>query len=92
MKFLIPILLIIFVALQYRLWVGDGSKAQLARLEADIIRQQAENERIRARNKLLAAEIDALKNGTIGVEERARQHMGMIKEGETFFMIVDDPK
>jgi len=90
MKVLISLLAIAIVALQYRLWIGEGSVAHVVRLNAEIRKQQAENDRLIERNKYLAAEVDALKNGTEGIEERARTQMGMIKEGETFFMIVDE--
>lgn len=90
MKILLATLLLIIIGLQYRLWVGEGSLAHVVRLNSEIEKQQSENERLIERNRLLAAEVDALKNGTEGIEERARHQMGMIKEGETFFMIVDE--
>ncbi|VUD51927.1 Cell division protein FtsB [Thalassocella blandensis] len=90
MKVLVTILIIIVVALQYRLWIGDGSIAHVVRLKDQIEKQQAENQRLKERNRLLAAEVESLKNGTDGIEARARSQMGMIKEGETFFMIVDE--
>ncbi len=90
MKILFAALLVITMGLQYRLWVGEGSLAHVVRLNNAIAAQEAENERLRERNRYLAAEVDALKNGTEGVEERARRQMGLIREGETFFMIVDE--
>ncbi len=90
MKVLLATLLVLTLGLQYRLWVGDGSIAQVVRLNTEITKQSAENDRLKSRNQLLAAEVSALKSGTDGIEERARQQMGMIKEGETFFMIVED--
>jgi len=92
MKWLFSVLLLLLLGLQYRLWVGDGSVANVVQLQQQIEKQQAENDRLRERNKLLAAEVKALKNGHEAVEERARSEMGMIKEGETFYMIVDDEK
>ncbi len=38
----------------------------------------------------MAAEVKALKSGLDSIEERARNDMGMIKEGETFYMLIDD--
>lgn len=90
MKTLVAVLIIVLVALQYRLWVGEGSVAHVVRLKDQIKVQQTENDRLRERNRLLAAEVESLKNGTEGIEARARSQMGMIKEGETFFMIVDE--
>ncbi|MFT5082429.1 MAG: cell division protein FtsB [Lentisphaeria bacterium] len=90
MKIIVALLIVIVLGLQYRLWVGDGSLANVVRLKQKIKIQQAENDRLTERNRFLAAEVDALKDGTEGIEERARNQMGMIKKGETFFMIVDE--
>jgi cell division protein FtsB len=87
MKWLLAILIVLFVGLQYRLWVGEGSYAQRARLERDIAQQTAENQRLSERNRVLAVEVEDLKSGHKVVEARARRDIGMIKEGETFFMI-----
>ena len=89
MKILLCGIVVLLTLLQIRLWTGEGSLADVVRLKANIQQQQSENERLKERNRLLAAEVSALKNGTEGIEERARTQMGMIKEGETFFMIVD---
>ena len=89
MKVLSLVLLIILLALQYRLWVGDASLAHLNRLESGIADQSLENARLEEQNRLLAARVHSLKEGTEGLEERARSSLGMIKEGETFFMVVE---
>lgn len=86
MKWLLAILIAIFLTLQYRLWVGEGSYAHRARLQQEIARQQDENTRQKDRNRVLAVQVENLKNGLDVIEERARSDMGMIKEGETFFM------
>lgn len=92
MKWLIAILILLLLGLQYRLWVGEGSIAHRIELQQQIDQQQAENALLKLRNDRLALEIEALKNGTSGVEERAREELGLIKEDETFFMIIDDKK
>lgn len=89
MKWLLPVLLALLAALQYRLWVGEGSFAEVARLEEAIARQQVENDKMRERNRVLAVEVNELKSGLDAVEERARLEMGMIKDGETFYMLVE---
>ncbi len=89
MKWLIATLVIVLLLLQYRLWIGEGSVAHNAALQQHIEQQQAENQRLRERNKALAIEIQALKAGSEVVEERAREEMGMVKKDETFFMIID---
>ena len=90
MKWLLAFLVLILIGLQYRLWVGEGSIAHVVRLKGEIQKQKEENARLKAKNKLLAAEVDALKNGLDAIEARAREDMGMIKEGETFFLIIDE--
>lgn len=89
MKWLVIIFIVVLSYLQYRLWVGEGSVASLVELQAKIDQQSAENERLKARNRLLAAEVEALKNTDDAIEERARTDLGLIKEGETFFMVVE---
>lgn len=87
MKWLLLVLLTLLIALQYRLWHGEGSIAQSNLLEKEITQQQAENDRMRERNRILDVEVQDLKLGADSVEERARNDIGMIKKDETFFMI-----
>lgn len=89
MKWLSVILLLILLVLQYRLWIGDGSIAHVVRLDRELQRQNAANERLQERNRILAIEVEDLKEGLNSVEERAREEMGMIKNGETFYMLIE---
>lgn len=89
MKWLLVVLLVILSGLQYRLWISEGSLSHRASLQAQIQQQQAENNRLRERNAVLALEVAALKAGVDVIEERAREQMGMIKENEIFFMMVE---
>jgi cell division protein FtsB len=92
MKWLITVLIVLLVGLQYRLWISEGSFSHRAALQQKIDKQRAENTRLRERNAVLAIEVEELKSGLDAIEERAREQMGMIKQGETFFMIVDPKK
>jgi len=83
-------LILLLITLQVRLWVGEGSIAQVVGLKREIEEQKKENEMLRARNDRLAAEVETLKNGNEAVEARARTDMGLIKKGETFFMVIDE--
>ena len=89
MKWVVFVLIALLGFLQYRLWVGEGSLAQLAELKRDIHTQQLENAHLRSRNQALSAEIEALKNGS-SMEDRARRDMGMIRKDETFILMVDE--
>jgi cell division protein FtsB len=77
--------------LQYRLWFGIGSAGEVAALEAQVGHQGRENGGLKERNAALAAEVRDLKEGVAAVEERARSELGMIKPGELFYRVVDDP-
>ncbi len=90
MRVLLLILLTLVLVLQYRLWVGDGSLAEVWRLQQRINRQQEENQALQGRNRILEAEVRDLKEGLEAIEERARFDLGMIKKGETFYMVVEE--
>jgi len=81
-------LVIFLVLLQYRLWFGKNSVPDYLSLQSEVVRQQLDNEKLIQRNKLLYADTDDLKLGVEAIEERARNELGMIKEGETFFRII----
>ena len=91
MRALLIVLVLLLAGLQYRLWVGDGSLAEVWRLRQAIEEQRAENERLQSRNAELEAEVRDLKQGLEAVEERARRELGMVGEGETFHQIVEEP-
>ena len=59
---------------------------------SDSIAQQNEvNQRLYERNDVLAAEVEDLKSGYDAIEERARMELGMIRQGETFFQVIEKP-
>lgn len=83
------ILFICLLLLQYRLWFGKNSIPDYIALEEEVERQRINNDKLNQRNKLLYADIDDLKIGSEAIEERARNELGMIKKGETFFRIIE---
>src|SRR5262245_13030605 len=92
MKTVLVILLCVLVLLQVRLWAGAGSMADIARLEDAIAEQDEANAALQARNSALMDEVSDLRNGLDSIEERARNELGLIREGETFYLIVEkDP-
>jgi cell division protein FtsB len=88
-KVVIAVLVVLLVGLQYRLWFADGGLVDVHRLEQRIAEQQAQNERLRERNRALAAEVRDLKQGLEAVEARARAELGMVGPGETFYRVVE---
>jgi len=87
---IITLLLIVLLAwLQYPLWLGRGGWLKVWELNRQVEAQQQINQQTEARNALLDAEVRDLKQGTAAIEERARSELGMIKNNEIFFRILD---
>jgi cell division protein FtsB len=86
------LLAVLLLVLQAKFWFGQGNWRQVQQLRSQLQAQQQENQILLRRNKALAAEVKDLKSGVDAVEERARNEMGMIKSGETFYRVVDPDK
>ena len=89
MKKLLILLVILLVYLQYNLWIGDGSLQDVWRLHKDVEQQREENAALRERNEALDAEVQDLQQGLEAIEDHAREDLGMIKDGETFYQVVE---
>jgi cell division protein FtsB len=81
--------MLLLAGLQYRLWIADGGLAHTHRLRTEAGAQRDENARLLARNAALDAEIRDLKSGVAAIEARARTTLGMVRDGETFYLIVN---
>src|SRR5512144_2956896 len=90
MRIMILILLVLLAVLNHRLWLSDDGGFQKVWLLQDAIKaQKSENKSLKERNQTLEAEVKDLKEGFAAVEERARLELGMIRQGETFFHILE---
>jgi len=90
-KFLVALLIVIFILLQLLLWWGEGGRGQVAELQESAKEQAKENEQLRSRNAALQAEVEDLREGLDAIEERARNELGLIRAGETFYQVVTPP-
>ena len=88
MKLLVAILLLLLIALQYRLWFGDGSLSEVVQLSRELEIQKHRLRELEERNRLLEAQVLDLQNGLDAFEEKARNDLGMIKQGETFIQLI----
>lgn len=87
MRLVTIVLIILFLLLQVDIWIKkDGYKRKVELAEMIEIQTEA-NKEMAIRNNQLQQEIIDLKNGTEAIEEKARTEMGMIKEGEEFYLI-----
>jgi cell division protein FtsB len=88
MKLVVAFLFTLFCTLQYRLWFGKNSVPDFMILKTEVALQVTQNANLTQRNSLLKADINDLKIGLDAVEERARNELGLIKQGETFYRIL----
>ena len=88
MKILIVILLLILIGLQYKLWFGDGSLSEVVQLTRELEIQKRKLQVLEERNRILEAQVLDLQNGLDAFEEKARNDLGMIKQGETFIQLI----
>lgn len=85
------LLVVILLLLQYRLWFSHDGLPSVLHLHRAVKVQMQENDKLIERNKVLAAEVHDLKSGLDALEDRSRSELGMVKPGETFFQIIDEP-
>lgn len=82
-------LLGVLAALQYMLWLGEGSVATGWRLRKEIQTSSARESMETARNLALAAQVEDLKqNGLASVQDEARSELGMIRKDEVFYQLI----
>jgi cell division protein FtsB len=89
LRWLLFALVVLLGLLQYRLWFADGSLAERHRLQLQIEEQARINRELEQRNAVLEREVLELQSGTQGVEQRAREQLGLIREGEIFYQFAD---
>ena len=89
MRWLMVVLIALLVLLQARLWFGEGSISHKLALDKQWEIQKQKNENLKIRNRLIAKEVESLKTNLDSIEEKARRELGMIKDGETFYLVID---
>ena len=87
MKIAIGILVVILLALQQQIWFGQSGYFERKALAARQAEQQQRTEALTVRNVKMTAEVMALKNDSAAFEARARTELGMVREGEVFYLI-----
>ena len=92
MKIVSAILLLLLVLLQYRLWLDKGGIPEVLQLEKEVAVANSEVDGLKERNQKLEAEVVDLKTGLEAIEERARTDLGMIKNDEVYYQVIDDKR
>ena len=82
---LVPVVLLaLLAALHAQLWLGRGSLPRVHEMQRQINDQKAANAQASQANARLASEVHDLKEGLDMVEDKARNELGMVKQGEIY--------
>jgi cell division protein FtsB len=76
--------------IQYPLWLGKGGWLRVWEVDQQINAQREINARMKTRNGALEADVRDLKQGYEAIEERARGELGMIRQDEIFFQVLEE--
>jgi cell division protein FtsB len=80
---------VLLLALQFRLWFSDVGILARRDLLGRLDQEDARVAELAARNAALAREVVAMQSGLEVLEAKARSELGMVKEGETFFLVTE---
>ena len=86
---LLLVLLGLLLLLQYRLWLGEGGIVERSSLEQRVADETQLNATLRERNEALTSQVLELQQGETMLEAVAREDLGLVQEGEDFYLFVD---
>jgi cell division protein FtsB len=89
MKIFLLVITVLIGLLQYRLWYGNGGIKEIKAYQQELVELNKQVIEKKERNDALYAEVEDLRKGKESIEERARYELGMMKEGETFFQVLE---
>lgn len=89
LRFIVIGLIIVLVLLEYRFWFSADSIIKVYKLKTAVNEQQQDIAKLQLRNKQLSAKIANLKTYPASIEEQARYELGMVKQGEKYYQVVD---
>ena len=89
MKIFLLVITVLIGLLQYRLWYGNGGVKEIKAYQQELVELNKQVIEKKERNDALYAEVEDLRKGKEAIEERARYKLGMMKEGETFFQVLE---
>ena len=85
----ITVLIILFIALNYKFTYGESNIFEYIELKEQVIKLKKEDEIFSEKIYILEAELKNLKTGLNLIEEKAREELGLIKDKETFYQIIN---
>jgi len=91
LRWIALVLILILIGLQLKLWSGNGGMREVDALRVSVKKQADDNAKLQQRNQAVGADVLDLKHGDQAVEARARTELGLIKPGEVFYQVVEQP-
>tara|TARA_Y100000590_G_scaffold416459_1_gene515199 strand:- start:2203 stop:2496 length:294 start_codon:yes stop_codon:yes gene_type:complete len=88
MKIFYTVALIIFLSLQYSLFLSENSLISYYYLKDKLEQNQSDLTKYKFKNNSLQTEIKNIKNNNEYLEVYAREKFGLIKSNEIFFQII----
>ena len=89
MRFFVIVSVLVCVELQYNYWFGKRGFFEVQTLTDQVEQQVRLNNQLRERNRILRTEVRGFRDGVEAVEAHARSDLGMVVEGETFYLVVE---
>ena len=83
------VLTILFIALNYKFTYGESNIFEYIELKEQVIKLKKEDEIFSEKINILKAELKNLKTELNLIEEKAREELGLIKDKETFYQIIN---
>ena len=88
MKLFYSICFILFISLQYSLFLSNNSVITFFNLKNDLEEFSSDLNKYKEKNNILISEIKNIKKNKNSLEIFARENFGYIKKNETFFQII----
>jgi cell division protein FtsB len=80
---------LLVLVLQYRIWWDDSGVLASRTLEQLIERIAEDIDVLQGRNDQLKLEVADLRDGSAILEEKAREDLGLVQDGETLILFVE---
>ncbi len=79
----------LLLLVQYRIWLDDSGVFASQALLEEITNLEQDNQALEATNDQYRREVQDLRHGGALLEEKAREDLGLIQDGETFIIFVE---
>ena len=84
--------LFLLALVQYRIWFDDSGWYASEKLQHEIEHLKLDIQALEASNAQYWREVKDLRHGKAMLEEKAREDLGLIQDGETFILFVEPEK